>query len=238
MKKILWGIVISLLISGCASVQNHQPISTDNRVAMKGKAITYTMRKNPDFIAWTPGAHLKQSLAFGIFGIGGAVASASLVADSGNKIVNSYHLHDPAKLIAAGLSENLKTAHGSGRIMPPIYIKNEKNGKSNNINKIADAAKDVPYVVDVQTLNWGFHYSPYSFARYNYHVIYKASARILDVQTKAVIASGGCHYEVTDSTKMVSYDAMLANEANYLKNELSLATTQCIKQITQQMLGS
>lgn len=228
MKKIVFGLMLSLFISGCASMGN-QPMDANNRAAMKGKSIAYTVHKSPDFMPWTPKKAIKDKFARGEGGIVGAIISYSITADTGEKVVSANHIDDPAKFIAAGLGGNLKAGHAGRLIMAPILV------ESDNVDQIVAAAKGAQYIVNVQTMHWGFEYFPLHFK--HYRVRYEASAQVLDAQTKAVIAQGSCLYLRKDKEEGISYEVLLAEEAMRLKNELAIAARQCVAEMTQQILA-
>ena len=131
---------------------------------------------------------------------------------------------DPADAIAAGVGQFLQKDLGSTLVTTPVAI--EADDASQIANSTNGKAK---FAIDVQTLNWSFGYFPTDWS--HYRVIYTAKARLINVDTKAVIAEGFCKRIPETNANAPTYDELLANEAKVLKQELSIAASECVKSL-------
>lgn len=217
MRKIALLAMFVAVIAGCATV-NKQAIDAKSATSLKNQTITHTVRKKPDFAAMTAGK--------ATFAVLGAVAMIS----AGNDIIQKNNVSDPADAIAIGLAKTLEESHGSRLVMPPIMVSTDDAAQVAATTN--GAAK---FVVDVQTINWSFGYFPTDWS--HYRVIYTAKARLIDSETKIVVAEGFCKRIPDTNTNAPTNDELLANEASLLKKELSTAADECVKSLKGEMLS-
>jgi len=216
MKKIILLIMATIMLSGCASL-NKQAIDKSIVQTLKDKTITHTVREKPDFAAVTA-----DKAAFALIG---AVAMIS----AGNEIVAEHGIADPADEIAAGLAKALESRHGSQFVNSPVMVSEDDPAL------IAASTKGaVKYIIDTQTINWSFGYFPTDWS--HYRVIYVAKARLIDVDTKAVVAEGFCKHVPESNEGAPTYDQLLANKASLLKKKLSDAAGKCVTSLKAEML--
>jgi len=209
--------IIAMSITGCTTF-NKQTIDSKSATEIKKQTVAYTTRKKPDFTAMTAG-----KAAFAVIG-------AIAMINEGNSIVASNNIPDPADAIAAGLAKALNTAHGARLVTPPVSIETDEASQI-----IARANGVARYVLDVQTTNWSFAYFPGDWS--HYRVIYFAKARLIDTQTKQVVAEGMCKRVPESITDAPTYDELLARQAARLKSELVAATGECVQVLKKEMLA-
>lgn len=211
-------LIASLAVfSGCATV-NKQAIDKSAATSLKNQTLAHTTRKTPDFSAMTAGK--------AAFALVGAIAMIS----EGNSIVSKNNIADPADSIALGLAKSLEAAHGSRLVTPPVFV--DTDDATQIVTRINGAAR---FVIDAKTINWSFGYFPTDWS--HYRVIYSAKARLIDTQTKAVVAEGFCKRIPENNTNAPTYDQLLSNEAALLKHELAAAASECVKSLRAEMLS-
>lgn len=208
-KSLFFASLSIVLFSGCATVRN-QPLDSKTISAMKDQPVAQTIYSvKPDFVAMSAGK--------AVFAIAGAFAAIS----EGNKLVLENNVADPAGKIAAKLSEALGEKYGVRSIPTHISVENERLE-----GIIAASSNGAKYIVDVQTTGWAMNYFPTDWT--HYRVIYSAKARIIDVATKTVVAEGICSRFPESNLNAPTYNELVSNEAARLKQELSIATEECI----------
>lgn len=210
-------IVFLLFLSGCASTKN---ITMDHSTASLTKPATVVIsnRESPDFSAATAGKAL-----FGVVGV------LSMLSE-GKKIVEQNNVEDPAHFI----STEIFTAISQGYQLE--LINSDKIVSGNNIRKISAAYATADWVIDVETLNWGFMYLPADWN--NYWAFYTARVKIIDTRDQAIIAQWLCPYQQEDDGATPSYDEFLLNNAERLKQEIQKAAVHCINEFTSNALNS
>lgn len=217
MRNFLVLSLITVAASGCTTI-NRQPVNSKAVSDLKNQTIVQTARKVPDFAAMTAG-----KAAFALLG---AIAMIS----EGNSIVANNKVADPADSIATGLAAALSNAYGVRVVTPPVVV------SSDDVGQVAQASIGAArFVIDVQTINWSFGYFPTDWT--HYRVIYTAKARLIDSQSKSVVAEGFCKRIPETNANAPTYDELLANQAALLKSELSLATEACVKSLKSEMLS-
>ncbi len=215
MRNIL---LIGLLVTGlpsCGTI-NKQRIDAQSLAALKGQTVIYTTREKPNFTASTP---TKSML-----GLLGAAAMAS----EGNSIVAANNIADPAEAIANGLAIALNELHDTRLIMPPIAVNTEDPAK------IAAKANGVArFIIDVETEIWGVGFIKNDKKRYT--PVYLAHVRLINTQTKTVIAEERCGMGFGEAP--TTYDEMLANEALIIKKAFAANAKECVKGLKAEMLS-
>lgn len=213
---IVLGTMIATAISGCASF-NQQGMNAKAAPEIKGQTVTSTTREKPDFAAMTPGK--------ATFAVIGAVAMIS----EGNSIISTHNVADPADEIAIGLATELKKAYGMRLVTPPIKV------GADDPAQIASSSKDaVRYVIDAKTINWSIGYFPTDWT--HYRTIYTAKARLINLQTKDVVAEGFCKHIPESNVNAPTYDELIGNQASRLKSHLNTIAQECINSMKTQML--
>jgi hypothetical protein len=217
MRALVFSALSIVLVSGCTTI-NKQALAPTSSSLLQNQTVTQTVRKRPDFSAFTAGN--------ATFGLVGALAAIS----EGNNIIALNRIDDPSDAIAAGLSQALSAKHGTRVASPPIAV-NDDDAK-----QIAATAKGkARFVVDVQTINWGFNYFPTDWTHYRVH--YVGKARLIDVETSAVIAEGGCRQIPETNANAPTYDQLMANSAALLRQELGRSVAACIRSLNKEMFA-
>ena len=172
------------------------------------------------------GAFAKEKPGFGamtadkaMFGAIGAVAMIS----AGNKIVAENEIEDPASRIYEALAPTLADQY-SLRLLDDNSIHTD----SVKVNDLAATVDDSRLLLDIRTIGWNFLYFPTTWTKYK--VGYSAKLRLIDPVTKEVLAESLCQKTSTeDSDAAPTYDELLANKAERLKQELANAADYCAK---------
>jgi hypothetical protein len=216
MQKIILALVIAVSATGCATVQKVS-LDTGSSAALKGQTLVQTTRSKPDFAAMSA-----TKAALGMFG---AVAAVS----EGNTLVNTNQVADPALAISATLARHLQSVREVQLVEPAVLV------DSTDPATIAAAAKGkARYVLDVQTTNWMFSHFPTDWT--HYRVIHSAQARLIDVESKTLLAQGTCSFMPEFSDSAPTYDDLVNNQASGLKQQMQLAVDNCVKKLKAETL--
>ena len=179
--------------------------------------ITASHREKPDFAAYTAG-----KAVFGLIGL-------SIIYGTGNKIVADNAIDDPAREISARLVKHL-----SEKLSVEIADSGSLTVATNKVSDISSVYSSTDLVLDVETRNWRFIYYPSNFAKYR--VIYSARMRLVDTRAGKILAEGLCSRTPDDIDNAPSRDALLANSAELLKQELELAADFCTAEFIDKVL--
>lgn len=215
MKKIGMIFAIGVVLSGCTTVRN-QAIDTKASASLKGQTVTYTVHKKPDFAAMTAG-----KAAFALLG-------AFAMISEGNNIIASNDVDDPARSIGLGLTRSLAAANAGQMIAQPSHV------DGTEVAQIVSSVKNARFIVDVQTINWSLAYFPTNWT--HYRVMYSAKARLIDAQSKEIIAEGFCARVPDETSTAPTYDELVLNGAAGLKRELTIAANECLAKFNNEML--
>lgn len=206
----------ALTLIGCATVKP-QAIETKHSERLKNQTVAATSREKPSFMMTSPG-----NMAIG--GLIGALIAQS----TGNRLIAENEVEDPADAISAGLLRVLQAHQGTRQVAPAMPT------TSNDPQKLASAGKGkAKFVLDVETTGWGAGYFPSAMSRYR--VGYSARARLIDVETQAQIAEGGCRRE-TGFGDAPTYDELWANKAAIMRRESALTVQECVEAIILHMV--
>ncbi len=199
-------ISVIIFLSGCVSTKNLQ-ISQQDLKLLNPNNIALTSREKPDFSAMTAG-----KVMF-------ALVSVATMGTAGNDIVEENEIEDPANYIRTSLANALKEKYG-------FKISEPKKVTSSKSSKIVKAFPESDLILDVETINWSFVYFPTDWD--NYRVIYSVKLRLIETKTKNIVAEGFCSRVPEEDDTASSYDELLANKAERLKQELTIAADKCI----------
>lgn len=157
MNKFLLPIIFFIAITGCA---RNIPIKPDQEKSLSGKRLAISNRQKPDFSAMTFGKSM--------FGPLGAVP----MSIEGNKITKKYGIEAPSIYLSKKIAEYLTSKH-------KMILTNESPFISGN--EIPDTLKEniqYQYLLDAQTILWGFSY--YAGGWNKYRVNYSVRLRLID----------------------------------------------------------
>lgn len=217
MKKIVVLVSIFAMLSACVSTKNIKISATDIQ-QLNPNNMALTIRDKPDFAAMTAGKAM-----FAMLG------AAAMIA-AGNELVKENEVEDPARYIQTELAKALTTSYGFAlNIGPAIKVDTDKPAK------IAALAPASDLVLDVETINWSFAYFPTDWN--NYRVIYSVKLRLFNTKTKSMVAEGFCSRVPEEDTSAPSYDELVANKAERLKQELKVAADKCIGEFKSTVLS-
>lgn len=199
-----------LLLSACASTQN-LAVSPDALQAMQGKSLVLIQAETPGFVAMTSGKGM-----FAVAGVGAAVAE-------GNKMVRENGISDPAMQISQTLAAGLASDYG-------LQVHEDaRAANTDDIDAVVSLADGNDFALEVATNGWSYIYDGFNFG--DYFVGYSSKLRLIDVRSAKVISSGLCAYDAKKAGKApVSHEALLADEAAYIKQELSDAASICVQE--------
>jgi hypothetical protein len=216
MLRILVLVCAVAATAGCVSVQ-HLPMDAASADSMKGKEMVLAERPRPDFAAMTP-----TKAMFG------AIGGAAMVGE-GNDIVKANAVQDPAIYIGESLAEALGTRYSIRRSPKGVPVVTDETADLAKVGAASDLA------LDVRTINWSMAYYPTSWGKYR--VIYSARLRLLDTKSGKVLAEGGCARVPDEIATAPSYDELLANNAERLKQELRTAAEFCVNEFRTKTLA-
>ncbi len=209
--RVLSTVAISLLLGACASTQN-VAVAPSVLDTMDGQSVVLIQRETPSFVAMTSGKGM-----FAVAGVGAAVAA-------GNKMVSENGISDPAMTISRSLAEGLARDYG-------VQVQGETGlAASDTVDSIVELAAGSDYALDVATQGWSYIYDGFSFG--DYFVGYSSKVRLIKVSTAEIVSSGMCAYDAKKLGKApVSHDKLLAEDAAFIKQELSDATNLCVREL-------
>jgi hypothetical protein len=211
-KKVVLLIGLFAMLSGCVSTKNIKISEADFKL-LNPNQLAMTTRDKPDFAAMTAGKAM--------FAMLGAAAMIS----AGNDIVKENDIDDPARYIQAELAKALNINYGFALSeSAAVKVKTDKPAK------ITAAFADSDLVLDLETINWSFAYFPTDWD--NYRVIYSVKLRLFNTKTNSIVAEGFCSRVPEEDDTAPSYEELLANKAERIKQELKIAADKCISELS------
>lgn len=218
MKRLL-AATTALLLAGCTSIEPSQ-LTEPTALRLHGQGVAIVIQDPPTF-----GAMKRGDVALGPLGI-------PLMALQGERLRKSANIVDPADDVANTLADVLVGRHAAVLLPARGHAASDEPAAI-----VAAAPTGTRYVLAVGTLSWAIARIPFPHAPY--YVTYLARARLIDVQTKAVVAEGGC-MQMPDGTEFESedYDKFTADNAQLVKTELAARVDRCIRFIKRDMLGA
>lgn len=219
MTRIL-ALALCAFLAGCTPFQfKTQPLSPAAGSTLQGQMVVKTEHEANGFTG-----------EYGVYralGVAGMLTSAA----TGSSLVTTNHIEDPAPFIRENLMQQLQTRYG---ITPAGTIAIDEH----NVEKIADAAKGTArYVLDVQTTGWSLELLPLELTKYEFS--YAATARLIDTETRGVIAQGICQInkETSSLTATGTWDGFTANGAAKLKTALASYALDCLHSLAITVTG-
>ncbi len=217
MKKWLSLVLVPAFLTGCVSTAT-KTIDPQASGAIRNQSVVHTARKMPDF-----GEMMPTKAVFGVIG-------AAAMLSEGNKTVAANKIADPADAIADALLQAMQAGQGMQIVTPPISVDSEDPAR------IAELAKGkARYVLDVRTLVWQMMYFPTDWT--HYQVLYTAKARLIDVETRNVVAEAFCKRQPESNAGAPTFDDMLALNAAKLKAQNAANAKACAETFGREMLA-
>lgn len=177
--------------------------------------VAWTTRNPAGFIAMTPG-----KAAF-------ALAGTMAMLGTGEQIVKENLMTEPAGALSRDLARVVAERSG-GKVRsepaPATALKPEE---------IAAKAPGARYVVDVTTMGWGFMYQPFKWTSFNAN--YYARLQVIDAATGKLLLKDNCAWPKKDQAVYTSQEALLADQARELRQQIMLATLTCRSQFLSKM---
>jgi hypothetical protein len=104
--------------------------------------------------------------------------------------------------------------------------------ESDDVEDISSLYKDADYVLDVKTASWatGPWHSGAGTVGPRYLVGYGSKLRLIDTKERTIIAEGFCNGILKQDARRFSYDELIDNNAEALKNELKVKADYCVDQ--------
>jgi len=212
-------LALAALLAGCTAIEP----------AKLSDAWAATLRDQPVAVV------IQAPSTFGVMrerDVGLGPAGILLMNAQGEHLRRSAGIDDPAGAIATTLGELLATRHGA--VLLPTRA---ASAQEEPAAIVAQAAPGARYVLTVATVSWGLARFPVRDA--TYAVTYVARARLIDVETKAVIAEAGCMQGPEGSEfESKDYGDFTAGGAARIKSELAKRSARCTHFIERDMLGS
>lgn len=212
-------ILASLALASTAALAKDKDkvtaLAAKDAAAISGKTITVTRHEKPSFTAMTAG-----KAGFGLFG-------AAAMISAGNKIVNDNAVADPADLIEQNLAPAVAKHLGAQLQSGPAPIV-----KGGNPKELAAAANGADYVLDIESKGWMFAYYP---ADWNtYWIGYSVETNLIDAKSAKVMSKMTCYADTNKHPSSPSRDAMLANNAQIIKDVTAALGWRCVHRIGEQ----
>ncbi|SHG53918.1 hypothetical protein SAMN05428948_0932 [Massilia sp. CF038] len=234
MKKLSLPIATALLASGCGSA----PAPKSDLIAgdaLRDQTLGYTVRSAPPFSS----LNSAQALTNKVIDAAGSMVAATRLspgfhatteADAAAKAASYGHIVDPARDISQELVSAFEAAKGARRadgvLAVPDAIK---------VKDIARAARGrARYMLDVETEKWGL--STFATDWFHYDLHYQASARLIDTESGAVVASGVCKDKPDDKARAPNFDQLMIDNAALLKSRIATAALECVATLKAKML--
>lgn len=216
---------LALLLAACAPAP--VKLTTDTTQRLHNAQLRVVHFEAPDFGIFTP----KQAM-FGALGgaVGGAIGGAISVSE-GNVLVGGNHIDDPAAYIGRTLAERLNDTYRFAAITEipqPHLVKEDDPAYAKSV------APD-SMILDVRSYAWSFIYYPTHWNKYQ--PLYTARARLIDARTGTVVSQQTCKITGGDSDDAPTYDELLANGGEVLKEELRKAADRCMAEMAGKILG-
>lgn len=217
MKKWIGLVVVAMLLTGCVSTAT-KTIDAQALSAVRNQSVVHTARDMPDFGEMTP-----AKVTFGLIG-------AAIMISEGNKTITTNRIADPAVAIAGALLNAMQSSQGVQLVAAPLRIDSEDPAR------IAELAKGkARYVLDVRTLMWQMMYFPTDWT--HYQVLYTAKARLIDVESKNVVAEAFCKQAPESNAGAPTFDELLALNAARLKATNAAHAQACAESLGRDMLA-
>lgn len=198
-------VVVGAIVVGCASTI---PLTPDAAKALTNREVTVARYEQPSF--WPMS---REKLALGLM-------HHSFLIIAGDELVAQNKIDDPAKYIGQQLSQDLAARYGTTVASNPVKLADD------DVEAIAKNHPTVDLVLEVRTTFWGFMY--YTADTDRHRVNYAAHLRLVDVKGGRIIAEGSCSHRTEEAPSAPTYDELVANSAERLKEELRGAADFCV----------
>lgn len=189
------------------------PLMPADAAALKDKTVALTLHETADFGAMTAG-----KAGFGVFGV-------LAMFKAGNDMVRENQIADPALLVREHLAAGLQNAYGARLLAPDAAATKAKKPK-----QIAALHPEADYVLDVDSVGWGYLYFPTDWN--NYHVGYSVKVQLVAKDGRAV-SSAVCSADSKAEKEPPKREQLLADGARMVKDYTTALGWNCV-----QLLGA
>lgn len=215
MKRFCCVAAAAVVLGGCVSAPTK---SLAPGSSLQGKHVAVSHYTKPDFTAGTAG-----KAAFGLFG-------AAAMISAGNDLVKSENIADPAGEISERLASDMQTKRAASLLPTSQHVAGDDSPAA-----LVKGYPGADIILDVKTINWMYMYYPSQWSKY--HVMYVARVRLLDGKTGALVAQHLCKIDPTDPKNPPTLDALRADHAAMLKDQLHKAADTCVGEAEQHALS-
>lgn len=203
--SLIW---LALALTACTTLSSQQ-LPEERAATFQGKTIVTSMHEPVNFMPYTAGKAMLGALG------------AGMIISDGKRTVEKNAIEDPSRVAGSELMRRIATAHGMN------VVDNEGVVTSRGTLKdVLATYQGADYILDLRTNSWGYIYYPTKWGQYR--VQYAANMRLIDAASQEVIAQSSCRHLQEDADNPPSRDALLANEAELLKEFLARASTKCV----------
>lgn len=236
MKNLVLPIATAVLASGCGSSPSHH-FERTGASALRNQPVGYTVHAAPRFNSLSTAQSFTKSVKEAA---GSAMAATGLIrntapapaseGDAGDDAAKLGHIVDPAIAITQELLATLEIRNGIKPVPGGLLVADGVKPAD-----IAYASRGrARFMLDVETVEWGL--STFSIDWFHYQLHYEAKARLIDVASGAVVATGVCKDVPDDKDSAPNFDQLMINNAALLKEKLAVATRECIATLKSGML--
>ncbi len=194
-------------VIGCMSLLAFQaqardqmiPLSSQDAAGLSGKSVALTLHERPSFVAMTAG-----KAGFGLFGV------AAMISD-GNSLVDNNHIADPVGVVRTQLADMLAGTYGAKPLAAdttPI--------RATKPDDLAKTHPEADYVLDVRSGGWNYSYFPTKWG--TYWVGYGVQVQLIDTKSGRQVSNMACNTNTHENPHPPSREAMVANNAQLLKD--------------------
>jgi hypothetical protein len=232
MKRLI-PVAAAILAGGCGSAPVHK-LDVAGGNALRNQVVGYTVRSTPRFSS----LNTSQALTNAVIDAAGSLVAATRLApgfhattdaDAAAKAAQYGHIVDPALGITQELLAAFESEKGARRADGLLAVADDSNPKD-----IARAARGrARFMLDVETSNWGL--STFMTDWFHYELHYQASARLIDTESGAVVASGVCKDAPDDKASAPNFDQLMIDNAALLKSRLAIAARECVATLKARM---
>jgi hypothetical protein len=227
--KLLPVFVAALDVAAC-SIQQH-PLTSNAAASLRGRRVATTARPPTPFFVTEPDKNYAS-----MFALSGAIGIAVSKSDAGTRILRENGIANPDPYMAQQLSNDLQRRYGLQLERQAVYITDD------DPKQIVAAHPEADLLLDAWINNLSL--LPFSHNPSKYQVRYTAYLRLIDAKIVdhidekkgRVIAHGKCNRFLAETPSAPTYDELLANGAQRLKDTLAAAAQSCVDEFRSKVL--
>jgi hypothetical protein len=224
MKLHLIAAAALLLLTGCITAEI-MPIPRTVSEAMQGRRSTFGIGPVADFAEVTA-----VNTA-----VGGMVGAAAMIA-TGNNLIRSNEVQDPAKQVGEMLMKGMAEKYGLKVVPNGMGVLDAEGPR-----QLSDTFPTCDFVLKVQTMDWSmspcFTTSPHLKANTPFRLSLLVKASLVDVKTRKVVAEGMVRYVQPVTADLPTHGQLTANNAARLKVEMAKCTEGCYAFLAKNTFG-